>query len=128
MSESDTVRNVRLALSNGDARLFRNNVGTAWRGRVVKQSRTMLLIENPQIVNFGLCTGSSDLIGWRSMLITPEMVGQRVAVFTALEGKAGRRIMTPEQRAFIEIVKDYGGLAGEFRSVDQVREIVEKRR
>ena len=92
MSESDTVRNVRLALSNGDARLFRNNVGTAWRGRVVKQSRTMLLIENPQIVNFGLCTGSSDLIGWRSMLIAPEMVGQRVYLARAAAPRAADRL------------------------------------
>ncbi|MNC58682.1 hypothetical protein D3C75_1084300 [compost metagenome] len=32
--------------------------------------------------------GASDLPGWTTVEVTPEMVGQRIAVFTAIETKA----------------------------------------
>jgi hypothetical protein len=49
-------------------------------------------------VRFGLCKGSSDLIGLRSLEITPELVGQRLAQFVALEVKAAQGVPSPEQR------------------------------
>ena len=125
MKETTIVRDVRLALSNGDVRLFRNNVGTAYRGRIVKKTERMLLLEDYQIVNFGLCNGSSDLIGWRSVVITPDMVGERVAVFVALEGKRDRRSKpTDEQVSFIRVVREHGGRAGVFRDMDDATMIL----
>ena len=38
-------------------------------------------------VKYGLYKGSSDLIGWKSIEITPEMIGQRFAVFVSVEVK-----------------------------------------
>lgn len=111
MSETDVVNAVRLRFSNGDVRLFRNNVG-------------VLTDKHGNHITYGLCTGSSDLIGWRSVTVTPDMVGTRVAVFVAAEGKAGRRKATVEQAAFIAAVRQAGGRAGVFYTPDDVERIL----
>jgi hypothetical protein len=49
-------------------RLYRNNTGT-------------LRDQHGRPVTFGLAVGSADLIGWTTRTITPDMVGQQVAVF-----------------------------------------------
>lgn len=105
MGEAKTVADVRAQLSHGDVRLYRNNVG-------VLQDKT------GKFVTFGLCVGSSDLIGYRSVTVTPDMVGQKVAIFAALEGKDERKMPTEVQRRFMVAVKEAGGIAGVFRSVD----------
>ena len=87
----------------GPARLWRNNTGA------LKDARG-------QLVRYGLCPGSSDLIGFRTITITPEMVGQRVAVFCAVEVKDRGR-PTNQQQAFIRLVEQAGGMAGVARSV-----------
>lgn len=105
MSETAIVAAVRIALSKVGVRIFRNNTGT-------------LPDRNGRIVRFGLCKGSSDLIGWRSVLVTPEMVGQRVAVFVACEVK-DKTIPTLEQRNFLAAVQDAGGIAILARSAEE---------
>lgn len=109
--ETELVANTRLHLSQGDVRLFRNNVGA-------------LQDKAGRWVAYGLCPGSSDLIGWRSIEITPEMVGRRVAVFAALEAKAPGERPTWKQHAFLRAVRLHGGLAGDYRSLDEAREIL----
>jgi len=104
MTEQQTQQSIRLALSRGDTRLWRNNTGT-------------LLDRQGRPVTFGLCKGSSDLIGLRSITIGPEHLGQRLAVFAAIEVKSATGRATPEQAAFIEQVQAMGGLAGIARSV-----------
>jgi hypothetical protein len=94
---------IQLAAGNGPARLWRNNVGA-------------LRDAQGQLVRYGLCPGSSDLIGFRTITITPDMVGQRVAVFTAVEVKDQARA-TEQQQAFIRLVQQAGGMAGVARSV-----------
>jgi hypothetical protein len=105
-TEQNIQQAIRLACSRGDTRLFRNNTGT-------------LLDRNGRPVQFGLCRGSSDLIGLRSVTVTPEMVGQRLAVFSAIEVKAPRGRLTAEQEAFLAMVLEMGGLAGVARSVEE---------
>ena len=55
---------------HGRVRIFVNNVGTAFRKRR----------GDPKLypIKFGLCTGSSDLIGIRAVEITPDMVGKTI--------------------------------------------------
>ena len=74
-------------------------------------------------MRYGLCKGSSDLIGWRSLTITPDMVGQTVAVFAAIEVK-DRGTPTPEQLHFIAQVQAAGGLAGVARTVAEAEAIL----
>ena len=76
-------------------------------------------------MQFGLCKGSSDLIGLRTITIGPEHVGQTMAVFAAVEVKSATGRATPEQAAFIEAVQAMGGLAGIARSVDDAAAILQ---
>jgi hypothetical protein len=101
---------IRLALGRGNVRLFRNNTGA-------------LKDAQGRLVTFGLCPGSSDLIGWRTVTITPDMVGQQLAVFTAIEVKDKGRA-TAQQLQFISVVQQAGGISGVARSVDEARAIL----
>jgi hypothetical protein len=96
--------------ANGPARLWRNNVGA-------------LRDAQGQLVRYGLCPGSSDLIGYRTITITPEMVGRRLAVFAAVEVK-DRGQPTEQQTNFINLVQQAGGLAGVARSVPDALSIL----
>lgn len=119
MSEKTIQTQIMLVASRTGATVFRNNTGNGVLGQVVKQSGGEFHILNGRRVQFGLCVGSSDLIGWRSMVITPEMVGRTIAVFLALEVKTPTGKPTPEQENFIQAVRRAGGLAGVVRSTDE---------
>jgi hypothetical protein len=82
-------------------------------GRVILQDARPLIA--------GLCTGSSDLIGWRSIEVTAEMVGRRLAVFAAVEVKSSTGRPTEQQRAFLAAVQDAGGVACVARSVEDAQ-------
>ena len=103
-SEQSIQQHIRLACSKGDCRLFRNNTGT-------------LRDANGRPVQFGLCKGSADLIGWTSRTITPEMVGQKIAVFTSIEVKSTSGRVKPEQQQWLAAVQAAGGIAAVARSV-----------
>ncbi len=111
MSEQQTQQQIRLAVSRGPVRLWRNNTG-------------MLRDQHGQPVTFGLCPGSADLIGYTTIEVTPDMVGQRLAVFTAVEVKSPTGRPTPEQAAFLDHIRQAGGRAGIARSVDEAMRIV----
>lgn len=110
-SEQTIQQNIRLALgTRPDLRLFRNNTGT-------------LKDQHGRPVQFGLCKGSADLIGWRTVTITPDMVGQQVAVFTSIEVKTPTGRISPEQHAWNAAVSSAGGIAGIARSVPDALKI-----
>ena len=112
-AETDLQQRIRLALgTQSDLRLFRNQVGQLSDPRTGRP------------VQFGLARGSADLIGWRTITITPEMVGQRVAVFTSIEVKTPTGRLTPAQSAWLGTVRGAGGIAGIARSVADAFEIV----
>lgn len=124
MSERVTQQQILLELGSGDCRLFRQNVGQAWAGRVIDRTPQRLVLADPRPLHAGLCKGSSDIIGWRSVVITPDMVGQRVATFVALEVKSQGGRLTSEQRNFLVAIDDHGGLAGIARSVEDARRVL----
>ena len=99
-------------------RLFRNKVG-----KLIKHTRESITLVGYRPLNSGLCVGSSDLIGWTTIEITPEMVGRKVAVFTALELKTKKLQATKEQLNFIEQIQIAGGIAGIVRKIEDVQEI-----
>jgi hypothetical protein len=110
-SEQSIQQHIRLTCSTGSTRLFRNNTGT-------------LRDQHGRPVSFGLCKGSADLIGWTTRTITPEMVGQQVAVFTSIEVKAASGRLRPEQRQWLDAVQAAGGIGGVARSVDDARALL----
>jgi hypothetical protein len=113
-AETDLQQRIRLALgTRSDLRLFRNQVGQLPDPRTGRP------------VQFGLAKGSADLIGWRTMTITPEMVGQRIAVFTSLEIKTPSGRLSPAQTHWLNAVRTAGGLVGVARSVADAVTILE---
>jgi hypothetical protein len=112
-AETDLQQRIRLALGmRPDLRLFRNQVGQLPDPRTGRP------------VQFGLARGSADLIGWRTVTVTPEMVGQRIAVFTSLEIKTPTGRLTPAQHAWLGAVRSAGGVAGVARTVSDAVHIV----
>jgi hypothetical protein len=112
-----------LAASKAGAKIFRNNTGQGWVGQSKRLSDGSVLILNPRPLYAGLCIGSSDLIGWTSRVITPDMLGERVAIFTAVEVKSGTR-PSAEQLKFIEAVRIAGGIAGIARTPQEVHNLI----
>jgi len=111
------------AVSGLGARLFRVNTGQAWAGKAELQGRNVF-IRDAYPIRMGLCTGGSDLVGWTPVTITPEMVGKRVAVFTAVELKIGKLPTTEDQDRFLSRVAEAGGVAGVARSVADALELL----
>ena len=110
MTEQQIQQEIRIACGTGPVRLFRNNTGT-------------LRDQHGRPVQFGLCKGSADLIGWRTVTVTPEMVGQRIAVFTSIEVKTPTGRLRPEQQQWLDAVQAAGGIAGVARSVEEAQRL-----
>jgi hypothetical protein len=100
------------AISHGNVRVFRNNVGA-------------LKTETGQLVRFGLEKSSSDLIGFRSIEITPDMVGKTIAQFVSIEIKTEKGKPTDGQKRWLDMILKFGGIAGVCRSIDDARALLE---
>jgi hypothetical protein len=98
--------------------LFRNNTGVGFQGKRATINSRQVIIE-PRQITFGLCVGSSDLIGWTEKIVTSDMIGQKIAIFTALEVKNLSGKTTKEQINFIKQVRKSGGIANIMRWVDE---------
>jgi ribosomal protein S19 len=110
--------------SNNGARLFRQNVGLGWVGKVIKRTSNSMVIQHPRPLHAGLCVGSSDIIGITPVVITEDMVGQTIGVFTAPEIKAGLDQPSEQQLKFIAMVKKLGGFAGICRNMDDYKKMI----
>ena len=115
MEKSRNAKNlektIKMAHVKTGGRLLRNNVGAYKQGS--------------RFIEYGLGKGSSDLIGWTTVEITPEMVGQKIAVFTAVELKTENDRASKEQINFIEQVHQAGGLAGIVYNEEEYKKIFE---
>jgi len=123
MKEADIQNRALLALSHGPTRLFRNVTAMGWGGKVERCGST-ITIRNARPIHAGLCRGSCDTIGWHTVTITPDMVGRKLAVFTAIEFKAARGRPTAEQAHFGEQVQAAGGLFGVAWTVEDAVKIL----
>jgi hypothetical protein len=115
-SEANIQREIMMALSQAGCLVFRNNTGTGWQGKKVKEYKhgadTYMVLKNPRYITFGLVKGGSDLIG-----LCPD------GKFLASEVKDANGKVTPEQDRFIAAVRAKGGRAGVARSVKDALEI-----
>jgi hypothetical protein len=92
-SETQLQQDIRLELGRlPDFRLWRNTTGVAQHGQHVQR--------------FGLCVGSSDLIG----ILAP------AGRFVALEVKSATGRTTREQDMFLALIRRLGGFAAVVRS------------
>jgi len=110
VKESEIQARIRLALGEEhDLTLWRNNVGVAEMWSSAGKS---------QRVSYGLCVGSSDLIG----LLSP------AGRFVALEVKRPGEKPTQEQVKFMQHVRQMGGFAAVVCSADEARAAVQRAR
>lgn len=126
-SESEIQQLIQMEVARYGCILLRNNSGALKdnRGRLVRYGLGNVSSENNKRIK------SSDLIGITPTVITPEMVGQLVGIFTATEVKAeGWKYKgTPRevaQKNFIEWIKAKGGIAGFCNSVDSAVELLRR--
>ena len=134
MTEQLISRDVlREITSNNRIRLFRNQMGE-------------YELKDGRHIRSGLCPGSSDFVGWTTITVTKEMVGKKLAVFTAMEFKmpAALKYITNnynelkmyngddkkkkrlgQQINFIERVRMAGGKAGFVSNIKEGWSVVE---
>jgi len=92
-------------------RLFRNTVGA-------------VRAQSGRFLRYGLGVGTPDIIGWRRVLVTPDMVGKSMAVFVGVEVKAPGEEPTEEQLRFLRDLHEAGGIAGWADSLDAALPLV----
>lgn len=110
--EANVLHDVRLEVSKSGGTVFRNNVGK-------------LKDQQGRLVSFGLCEGSSDLIGFYPVTITPDMIGRTIAVFLAIECKSSTGKASDSQNNFVRVVKESGGISGIARSAKEAKGIID---
>jgi len=142
MTESEIQNAILLKFGReSDLTLWRQNTGTA-RTEVATRAHLerllsmlnlndwdnarsllrALLAEKPRFTAFGLCRGSSDIIGIvQSMASAP-------GVFLALEVKAANGKLSNEQRQFLALVNRRGGVGREVRSVEDAGRAIDEAR
>lgn len=113
--ETDIVNNILLELSPKGCVLWKNVRGL------------FITADGKRKVKAGLqADGSSDLIGFTRVLITSDMVGKTMPIFTAIEVKTPTGAVRPEQRRFVNYVKSMWGLAGIARSPEEAIRIIRR--
>lgn len=111
MTEGEIQKRIQInACKNKNVRLFRNQTG-------------VYQLKDGRYIQSGLAKGSADLIGWKSIEITQEMVGKKVAVFLSVEVKTKNGRMSEEQQNWLNKVNDDGGIALVLRNPDDAQTI-----
>lgn len=129
MKEHDLQNEIRLHISKEQlGTLFRANVGRGWTGEVQRMNLTpgtnTIVISNPRPFNTGLPVGFPDLFGLVPVTITPDMVGQQIAVFVAVEVKQKTGRISAKQKDMLVFLQQQGARAGIARSVDDAARIL----
>lgn len=119
-SESAILKATLLRASQLGLRLFRNQVGAGVAGVILREVEPGVFLVRGRRVTMGLCTGSSDLIGWKPITIMSDMIGSKVACFVALEIKSASGRPTPEQNNFMDRVREAGGIAAIVRAPEDI--------
>lgn len=131
VSPSNQNRESQLAASKLGARLWRMNVGLGWVGDSRKFDKAQsvqvepgdVIVRKARPFHSGV-EGMSDGCGLVPVTITADMVGQKVAIFLAVEDKQGTGRLSKEQAAFIKAIRALGGRAGVARDDADVAAII----
>jgi hypothetical protein len=108
-SEAEIQTDIRLIAPKFGLQLFRNNVGVAFdaTGRAIRYG----LANESKEINKKIKSG--DLIGWRPLIVTQDMVGKTIAQFVSIECKSQKKHAKIKiaQTTWAELVKKAGGIA-----------------
>ncbi len=128
--ESNIFKECQIRASRLMGRIWRQNSGLSWAGKVQRIEKTdkytleagCVVIHRPQAIRAGF-PGISDGGGYCLVTVTPEMVGQQLPIVLQVETKADTAV-TDEQRKFIDHVRSVGGRAGIARCAGDVDRII----
>jgi len=125
MSEAALKQSIRLSVGREpDVKLFNNPVGVGWVGKVIRRTKDTVTLAMPRQISYGLFKGSADTVGYHTVTVTHEMVGQRIAVFASIEVKYLKGTLSPEQETWLAVTRAGGCLTGVARSVADARTIL----
>lgn len=128
MSENRIQSEVLRAIGSlPNVRVFRNQVGVGWLGRIIEHNpkTQTVVLGNAYRVSMGLHVGSADLIGWRERIITPADVGGSLAQFLSVEIKGPRGVTSGEQKTWMQQVNEWGGIAFVTKSAEDATSILQ---
>lgn len=132
MKEHEVQNRIRVAISPF-GKYFRVNAGTGWTSndmrRITIPGRCELqpgdvILKNARPFSSGVPAGYADISGVTEVIITPDMVGQKIGIATFLEIKAPGKKPTPDQVNFINVMREAGCRAGVASSEDEAIKIV----
>lgn len=98
--------------------IMRANVGTGWIGDFTKNADGSIRINKPRRFQTGLPVGFPDLFGYKSLIITPEMIGKKIAQFAFIEVKTPKGKLNNAQKEMHKQLIDAGAVGGVARSVE----------
>lgn len=113
--------------------LFRNHVGRAWQGSAkhVKAGQLYRIpadgvyIPHARPCAVGLAPETPDIVGMRSVTITPDMVGRTIAVFAGVEVKTEDGRIQAGQAHCIAVFSRMGARVGIARDIETARAILD---
>lgn len=129
--EAEASDNVLLAANANGCRLYRNNTGVAYD----QSNRPIFFGLGNDGVKRDDSIRTHDWIGYHTLTVTPEMVGKKVAVFTAIDAKklgfvskAVYSVGTREygQDKFAKRVINAGGIAGFATNAEDVTRLMQE--
>lgn len=106
-----------------------NRAIAAWarktpRLKLWRNSRGVAELPNGARITYGVGpAGAADWLGYRTIIITDEMVGQHLPVFLAIEAKRPGEDPTEDQYRFLTEIQFDGGLSGCARSAEDCERI-----
>lgn len=89
----------------------------------MEHTQQRIVILNPRPIKAG-AAGMADLGGLTSVIITPDMLGQRVGIDLQIECKARGKYGSKEQRDYIATMLALGCRAGFARSLEDASRII----
>lgn len=123
MNESSIQAQILNAMCQAGAYALRVNSGTFWGGKVLAHTGDKLVLQNPTKV-MGAPAGTSDIIGCKTITITPAMVGKQIGVFTAVEVKRPGEKPRENQSKYLEVMRRRGAMVGVARSPEDAVRIL----
>lgn len=84
-----------------------------------------MTMDGKRCVRAGLqADGSADIIGFKPIMITQEMVGTVIAQFRSCEVKTKTGTVKPEQQHWADFINQAGGKAGIARTPEEIEKIM----
>jgi len=123
VKEQSIQNQILIEMGQNGAYGLRVNSGSFWGGEILSHDGKMLLLKNPTKI-LGAPKGTSDIIGCKTVLITPQMVGQNIGQFLCFEVKIPGQNAKSHQENYLMMMRSRGAITGVVRSPEDVVKIL----